>query len=73
MKLLSRAALIHAIMFGMAMSIPATVMAKPFRIGVCYDLSKAYTFATPQVAQAAKDLAELVNRKGGIGGEQVIY
>lgn len=71
MKLLSRAALIHAIMFGMAMSIPATVMAKPFRIGVCYDLSKAYTFATPQVAQAAKDLAELVNRKGGIGGEQV--
>jgi branched-chain amino acid transport system substrate-binding protein len=25
---------------------------EPFRIGVCYDLSKAYTFATPQVSQA---------------------
>ena len=44
---------------------------EPFRVGVCYDLSKAYTFATPQVAQAAKDLAALVNRKGGIGGEPV--
>ncbi len=46
-------------------------MAEPFRIGICYDLSKAYTFATPQVAQAAQDLAKLVNMKGGIGGESV--
>ncbi|MBS4045991.1 MAG: ABC transporter substrate-binding protein [Alphaproteobacteria bacterium] len=44
---------------------------KPFRVGVCYDLSKAYTFATPQVSQAALDLAALVNMKGGIGGTQV--
>ena len=28
-------------------------LADPFKIGVCYDLSKAYTFATPQIAQAA--------------------
>ncbi|WP_203193734.1 ABC transporter substrate-binding protein [Xanthobacter dioxanivorans] len=42
-----------------------------FRIGVCYDLSKAYTFATPQVSQAALDLAGLVNIKGGIEGAQV--
>lgn len=46
-------------------------MAEPFKIGVCYDLSKAYTFATPQVAQAAQDLAKLVNMQGGIGGEPV--
>ncbi len=43
----------------------------PFRIGVCYDLSKAYTFATPQVSQAALDLASLVNTKGGIDGAPV--
>lgn len=44
---------------------------EPFRIGVCYDLSKAYTFATPQVSQAALDLADLVNMKGEINGAQV--
>lgn len=41
------------------------------RFAQCYDLSKAYTFITPQVSQAAKDLATLVNLKGGIGGKQV--
>lgn len=41
------------------------------RFAQCYDLSKAYTFITPQVSQAAKDLAALVNLKGGIGGKQV--
>ncbi len=45
--------------------------AEPFKIGICYDLSKAYTFATPQVSQAAMDLAKLINMKGGIGGEPV--
>ncbi|MEQ8694767.1 MAG: ABC transporter substrate-binding protein [Gammaproteobacteria bacterium] len=44
---------------------------EPFRIGVCYALSKAYTFATPQVSQAALDLADMVNMKGGIDGAQV--
>jgi branched-chain amino acid transport system substrate-binding protein len=46
-------------------------LAEPFKVGVCYDLSKAYTFATPQVSQAAMDLAKLINKKGGIGGEPV--
>jgi len=41
------------------------------RFAQCYDLSKAYTFITPQVSQAAKDLATLVNLQGGIGGKQV--
>lgn len=41
------------------------------RFAQCYDLSKAYTFVTPQVSQAAHDLATLVNMKGGIGGHQV--
>lgn len=43
----------------------------PFKIGVCYDLSKAYTFATPQVSQAALDLAALINLKGGVDGAPV--
>ena len=45
--------------------------AEPFKVGVCYDLSKAYTFASPQISQAAMDLAAMVNKSGGIGGEPV--
>ena len=41
------------------------------KFGLCYDLSKSYTFVTPQVSQAAQDLATLVNMKGGIGGHDV--
>ncbi len=41
------------------------------KFALCYDLSKAYTFITPQVAQAARDYAELVNLKGGIEGRKV--
>ena len=49
---------------------PATA-ADPMRFGLCYDLTKAYTFVTPQVAQAAKDYADLLNLKGGIEGHPV--
>ena len=35
------------------------------KIGACYDLSKAYTFITPQIVQAAKDYADVLNAKGG--------
>lgn len=41
------------------------------QFGLCYDLSKSYTFVTPQISQAAKDLATLVNMKGGIGGHDI--
>lgn len=41
------------------------------KFGLCYDLSKAYTFVTPQVAQAAQDLATLTNIRGGIDGHDV--
>lgn len=41
------------------------------RFAQCYDLSKAYTFITPQVSQAAHDLAKLINSKGGIAGKQI--
>jgi len=59
---------------GLALSLlgalPATA-ADPIRFALCYDLSKAYTFVTPQMAQAARDYAELVNQKGGIEGHPV--
>lgn len=46
--------------------------AKPtFKVGMCYDLSKSYTFVTPQIAQAAQDLFALTNMQGGIGGMQI--
>ena len=41
------------------------------KFGLCYDLSKAYTFVSPQIVQAAKDYADLVNLKGGIEGRKV--
>lgn len=44
---------------------------EPIRFGACFDLSKAYTFISPQVAQAAQDLAKYVNKDGGIGGHPV--
>lgn len=45
--------------------------ADPVRFGLCYDLSKSYTFITPQVAQAARDLADLRNMSGGIEGHPI--
>jgi branched-chain amino acid transport system substrate-binding protein len=36
------------------------------KFGLCYDLSKAYTFVTPQIVQAAKDYAAVLNARGGI-------
>lgn len=41
------------------------------RFGQCYDLSRAYTFISPQMVQASTDLATLINMKGGIGGKKI--
>ena len=41
------------------------------KFGLCYDLSKAYTFVTPQIVQAAKDYAEILNAKGGLEGSPI--
>ncbi|MDP1692010.1 MAG: ABC transporter substrate-binding protein [Burkholderiaceae bacterium] len=49
----------------------AALAAEPIRFGQCYDLTKAYGFITPQVAQAARDYAELINMKGGLGGRPI--
>ena len=45
--------------------------AEPLKFALCYDLTKIYTFVTPQFAQAAKDYAALVNLRGGIDGNPV--
>ncbi|MBL8382490.1 MAG: ABC transporter substrate-binding protein [Burkholderiales bacterium] len=54
----------------LAAAAPATAQT-PIKFGLCYDLSKAYTFITPQVSQAARDLAALMNLKGGIEGNPI--
>ncbi|MFA7437939.1 ABC transporter substrate-binding protein [Castellaniella sp.] len=41
------------------------------KFGLCYDLSKAYSFAVPQMAQAAQDYATLLNQDGGIEGKKI--
>jgi len=50
---------------------PAVADEDTIKFGLCYDLSKSYTFVSPQVSQAAQDLATLVNAQGGIGGHPV--
>ena len=41
------------------------------KFGLCYDLSKAYTFVTPQIVQAAKDYADVLNARGGLEGQKI--
>jgi branched-chain amino acid transport system substrate-binding protein len=45
--------------------------AEPVRFGLCYDLTKIYVAAVPQVAQAAKDYADLLNSRGGLEGHPI--
>ena len=45
--------------------------AQPVRFALCYDLSKAYTFVSPQIVQAVKDYADILNMKGGIEGHPI--
>lgn len=55
---------------GMATLSPVTA-AETVKFGLCYDLSKSYTFVSPQISQAVKDLANLKNLKGGIDGHPI--
>jgi branched-chain amino acid transport system substrate-binding protein len=45
--------------------------AEPITFALCYDLTKAYTFITPQIAQAVKDYAAVINLKGGLEGSPI--
>ncbi len=45
--------------------------AAPIKFAMCYDISEAYSFVSPQVIQAAKDYADIVNLQGGIEGRRV--
>lgn len=59
---------------GLALSIGSVFPAAAqdtMKFGMCYDLSKSYTFITPQIVQAARDLADLVNMKGGLDGHKI--
>lgn len=71
MKLLN---LICASALGAIIGLAGTINAsaqESLRFGICYDLSRAYTFITPQVVQGARDLADLINSRGGIGGHPI--
>lgn len=68
MNLVLKSLLIAASTWVVALPVAA---AEPIRLGQCYDLTKAYGFLTPQVAQAARDYATLLNAKGGIGGRPI--
>lgn len=49
----------------------ASAQQAPIKFGLCYDLSKAYTFVTPQIVQAVKDYADILNAKGGLEGSPI--
>jgi len=44
---------------------------EPIRFGYCLDISKSYSFISPQVAQAVQDLSIYTNDNGGIEGHPV--
>jgi len=66
---------IRSVAIAAALMTSATVASaqdkEPIRFGFCFDLSKSYTFITPQLAQGAQDLAMYVNDNGGIEGHPV--
>ncbi len=59
-----------AAVFGLLSATAATAQ-EPLKFGLCYDLTKSYTFVSPHLAQAAQDLAALQNLKGGIEGRPI--
>ena len=52
---------------------PAFAADEPIKIAGIYDLSKVYTFISPQIAQGATDYINLINSKGGVEGHPVVY
>ncbi len=56
---------------GLALASVQHAQAQPVKFALCYDLSKAYTFITPQVSQAVRDYAQILNQKGGIEGHPI--
>jgi len=70
-RLLKGAFMGAALGAGLSLTPVASSAQETFRVGVCYDLSRSYTFISPQVVQAAQDLAALINLDGGIGGHPI--
>lgn len=66
-----RALLTRVLPFTAALASFGAHAADPVKIGLCYDLTKIYVAAVPQVAQAVKDYAELLNQRGGIEGHPI--
>jgi branched-chain amino acid transport system substrate-binding protein len=56
---------------GLSSAQPALAQAQPIKFALCYDLSKAYTFLSPQISSAVRDYAQILNQKGGIEGHPV--
>ena len=61
---------------GLALLAAAPVVAQPatgqpVKFALCYDLSKSYGFVTPQISQAARDYATILNEKGGLEGHPI--
>ena len=50
---------------------PTVLAADPVKFGLCYDLTKIYVAAVPQLAQAVKDYADVLNAKGGLEGHPI--
>jgi len=48
-----------------------TQAADPVKFGLCYDITKIYVAAVPQLAQAVKDYADLLNQRGGLEGHPI--
>ena len=49
----------------------SALAAEPVKLGLCYDITKIYVAAVPQLAQAVKDYADLLNLRGGLEGHPI--
>lgn len=56
---------------GLALAFVPPAQAQPVKFALCLDLTKAYTFFTPQIVQAARDYAQILNMKGGLEGHPI--
>ena len=52
-------------------STQVALAADPVKFGLCYDLTKIYVAAVPQLGQAVKDYADLLNARGGLEGHPI--
>jgi branched-chain amino acid transport system substrate-binding protein len=70
-RLLTALAGLGLALFAAAPVVAQPATGQPVKFALCSDLSKSYGFVTPQISQAARDYATILNEKGGLEGHPI--